>query len=180
MLRLNETQIIQKCLAGHIEEYRHLVMEHQTMLLRTAYHYLGNWEDAKDAAQEAFIKAYKSLNRFQPNRRFSTWIYRILINVCKDRLKSAQRRLTTSLHPMANDNTKVGDPLNRLAEKELIRIGLEHLPDKRRMALILVDIVGFSYQEASQILGCTISTIRVTLMKARQQLRTVYTTLNES
>ena len=63
---MNETQIIQKCLAGHIEEYRHLVMEHQTMLLRTAYHYLGNWEDAKDAAQEAFIKAYKSLNRFQP------------------------------------------------------------------------------------------------------------------
>lgn len=176
---MNETQIIQKCLAGHTKEYRHLVIKHQTMLLRTAYHYLGNWEDAKDAAQEAFIKAYKSLNRFQPNRRFATWIYRILVNVCKDRLKSAHRRLTTSFHSTADD-MKEGDLLNRLAEKELIQIGLKHLPDKRRIALILVDIVGFSYQEASRILGCTESTIRVTLMKARQQLRTVYTTLNES
>jgi RNA polymerase sigma-70 factor (ECF subfamily) len=179
MLQLNETVIIQKCLSGQTEEYRHLVEMHETMLLRTAYHYFGNWEDAKDAAQEAFIKAYHSLHRFQQNKRFGTWIYRILVNVCKDRLRSAQRRLNVTLNSNSNE-TNDENRLNRLAEKELIQTALKQLPRKRRMALILVDIVGFSYKETSHILSCSESTIRVTLMKARQQLRNAYTSLNET
>lgn len=176
---MNEVKIIQDCLSGQTEEYRHLVSEHQTMLLRTAYHFLGNWDDAKDASQEAFIKAYRSLHRFQQNRKFSTWLYRILVNVCKDRLKSAERRYRSSGTPHDESSNNPGS-LEELAEKELLRSALKQMPKKRRLALILVDIDGFSYPEASHILECSESTLRVTLMNARKQLRKLYLALNAS
>ena len=101
------------------------------------------------------------------------------MNICKDRLKSADRRYRSSntLVKEKSDNPKA---LENLAEKELIKSALKRLPPKRRSALILVDITGFSHRDASRILECSESTLRVTLMKARQQLRELYLALNTS
>ena len=176
----DEERIIQECISGNVEKsFGILVQRYQTTLLQTAYHFLGNWEDAKDATQEAFIRAYRSLKKFHPNRCFSAWLYRILINVCKDRCKSAYHRYRTPLDDSTKDRDVSSNPVDMLAEKELLRKALNRLSMKRRQTLILVDMEGFSSPEVAKILGCSESTVRVTLMKARQQLRKIYLKLSE-
>ena len=175
---IDEIGIIQECLAGNIEDFGILVKKYQTLLMRTAYHFLGNWDDAKDATQTTFIKAYRSLFSFRQDRRFSSWLCRILVNDCLDRLKSAHRKYKSPMDNPIRDKDP-SDPLSRLAEEDLIRQALSKLPKKRRRAFILVDLEGFSGPEAAEVLGCSESTVRVTVMKARQQLRKIYIELNE-
>ncbi len=173
-----EIQIIKECLEGNVESFNYLVLKYQSLLLRTAYRFLNNWDDTKDATQDAFVKAYCSLKTFRQDHRFSTWLYRILINVCLDRLKSADYRRKTSL----NISTKVSntnDPLERLAEGELLQKAINQLPVKRRRIFILVELEDLSSVEAAEIFKCSESTVRVTLMKARKQLRKIYLALNK-
>lgn len=174
---IQETKIIQDCLNGDIEGFGLLVRKYQNSLLSTAYRFLGNWDDARDAAQDAFVKAYRSLSRFNQARRFSPWLHRILVNVCLDRLKSAYRRYRSSLNAEMNEET-TSNPLSMLAEDELFQKALSQLSSKKRRAFTLVDLEGFSGPEAAEILGCSESTVRVTVMKARQQLRKTYIELN--
>jgi len=175
---IDEIKIIQDCLAGDVERFEHIVKKYQTLLLRTAFHFLGCWDDAKDATQTTFIKAYGSLYSFRPECRFSTWLYRILVNDCLDRLKSAHRRYRTSLENPIRDESK-SNPLDQMAAEDFLYKALRRLPDKRRRAFILVDLEGFSGPEAAEILGCSDSTVRVALMKARQQLRKIYIELSD-
>ena len=176
---IDEGEIIRACLAGDVESFGSIVQEYQNSLLRTAYRFLSSWEDAKDAVQEALIKAYRSLGTFQRDRQFSTWLYRILVNECLDRLKSARHRHRSQLNPSIQD-IEIPSPLDRLVEKELLQKALDRLSVKKRRVLILVGLEGFSGPEAAEIIGCSESTVRVTVMKARQQLRKIYIELNES
>ena len=178
MLLIDDIQMIQECLNGNVESFGPVVRKYEKPLVRTAYRFLGNWDDAKDATQDTFIKTYRSLDTFQQDRCFSTWIYRILVNVCLDRLKSAHRRYQSQLSKPIQDRNNP-NPLDRLAEKELLQKTLNRLPIKRRRALILVDLEGFSSPEAAKIIGCSKSTVRVTVMKARKQLRKIYLELNK-
>ena len=176
-----ENQIIKECLNGNVESFNYLVLKYQSSLLRMAYRFLADWDDAKDATQEAFVKAYCSLKSFQQKRRFSTWLYRILINVCLDKLKSADHRKKTSLNTLRKpgDTKDKLDTLSQLAESELLQKAIAQLPLKRRRIFILVELEGFSSVETAEILNCSESTVRVTLMKAREQLRKTYLALNK-
>ena len=176
---IDEAKIIEECLAGNVENFGLLVKSYQDALLRTAYRFLRDWDDAKDAVQEAFIRAYRYLSSYCSDRRFSTWLFKILVNICLDRLKSADRRYYKNVESPIEDKNYF-DPLDRLAEKELIHRALRKLSTKRRQALILVNLEGFSSAEAAEIMGCSESTVRVTAMKARQQLKKFYLKLNQS
>jgi len=173
-----EIQIIKECLEGNVESFNYLVLKYQSLLLRTAYRFLNNWDDAKDATQDAFVKAYCSLKTFRQDRRFSTWLYRILINVCLDRLKSADYRRKTPLNTSTKDSN-AKNTLAKLAEEELLQKAINQLPVKRRRTFILVELESLSSVEAAEMLNCSESTVRVTLMKAREQLRKIYLELNE-
>jgi RNA polymerase sigma-70 factor (ECF subfamily) len=174
----DESRIIHACIGGDRERFRVLVEKYQGLLLKTAFHFLGNWEDARDAAQEAFIRAYQGLEKFRQGSHFSAWLHRILVNVCKDRLKSADHRKCFAMPEALPDPENPGShSLESLAERELLTQCLTRLTFKRRRVLILVDIQGFSSEEAAKILGCSASTIRGTLMKARRQLKEIYLSL---
>lgn len=175
---IDDDKLIQECLNGNVESFGPVVRKYEKSLVRTAYRFLGNWDDARDATQDAFIKSYRSLVTFHKDRCFSTWLYRILVNVCLDRLKSAHRRYQSQLiNPIQDKNNS--NTLDRLADKELLQKALNRLPVKRRRALILLDLEGFSSPEAAEIIGCAESTVRVTVMKARKQLRKIYLELNK-
>lgn len=176
---IDDLQIIQDCLAGDIQSFRGLVQKYQRSLISTAYRFLNDWDDAKDAAQVAFIKSYQSLDRFDQTRNFSTWIHKILVNTCLDRLKSAHHKYRTSWDNV-NPTGNTSDALQNIATKDLLKKVLSRLPVKRRRAFILVELEGFSGPEAAEILGCSESTVRVTVMKARQQLRKIYASFTEA
>ena len=175
---IDEHAIIQKCLSGDINSYGSIVREYESPLLHTAFRFLRNWDDAKDVVQETFIKAYNALERYNFKYSFKTWLYKILVNGCLDRLKSAHYKYRSSLFKKNLKDPSETRFENQIEEKELIFTALEQLPIKRRKVLMLIDCEGFTGPEAAEILGCTQSTIRVTLMKARQQLRKIYLSLN--
>ncbi|MBI2496080.1 MAG: sigma-70 family RNA polymerase sigma factor [Candidatus Omnitrophica bacterium] len=82
--REEEEEVIQAVLRGDVDRYAELVDKYQAWARRVAFSLLGNYEDARDASQEAFVSAYRSLGRFRASAAFSTWLYRIVVNECKD------------------------------------------------------------------------------------------------
>lgn len=174
----NDSEIIKNCLDGDIESYNQLVKKYYPLLLRTAYRFLGNWDDAKDAVQDAFVKSFLALKTFQIHKCFSSWIYRILINTCKDILKSPAHKKRTQILQDQLDS-QAHSFSDRIGEKEFLHKAIKKLPLKRRLAIILVELNELSSSEAAEILGCSESTVRVAVMKGKEQLRKIVFYLNE-
>lgn len=169
---MTDQQAIKDCLSGNTHAYRHLVESYEEMAIKTAYRFVRDWDEARDAAQEAFIRAYQSLESFRAGSRFSTWFYRILVNLCTDRIRSSRFRKSVPLpvRPLASDNP---GPDADLEHRDLMEKALKNLPIKRRQVFILMDLEGRRSKEVAKILGTTESTVRVHRMKAREQLRKV-------
>jgi len=146
---------------------------------------MGNEEDAYDMAQEAFIKAYRSLRSFKGDSSFGTWMYRIATNVCLDELRKRKRRvLTLSLdEPLA---TRDGDEVEKeiadtaptadiiYEQKELsqyIQQVLGEMKPDHKVTIVLRDIMDLTYEEIAQVLDCSIGTVKSRLSRARDSLR---------
>ena len=141
----------------------------------------GNSEDAADMTQEAFIKAYNSLQSFRGDSKFSVWLYRIVSNVCLDFLRSKNRRPTVSLSVEDDDGEDtqldVADEsqspellLDRKLTRESVRRGLDSLPPDYRQILLLREIQGLSYDEIAQALGLEVGTVKSRIFRARKRL----------
>ncbi len=165
---------IQACINGDQHSFGMLVKSYQERLLRLAHYLLGGWDDAEDAVQETFIKAYKRLDSYDTSRPFSSWIFRILVNTCKDKMKSAYWRKKTSLDVLYKTSSQECDTLQNLGDKNILISAFEELSSKRRQAIVLCDIEGYTTREAGQIMHCSESTVRVTLMHARRIIRKYY------
>ena len=175
---IDEAKIIKECLAGRPDRFEPLVNAYRESLLRVAYRYLGDWDEAKDAAQETFVKAYRSLASFHTERRFSTWLYRILINHCLDRIKSYHRKHRHSLDATMEDKREQ-NPLETVSQADFIKQAMANVPEKQRQAFILMELEGFTSREASEILGCAESTVRVNSMKAKIHIKKTIIRLKE-
>ena len=140
---------------------------------------LADSSETEDAAQEIFIKAYRSLGAFRGNASFSTWIYRIATNHCKDLLRKRARQRTESwealveaegekLHQLLADSP---DPRVQLESSDLIERVLSHVSPEYRLVLTLREVEGLSYQQISQTLGCSVDAVKARLRRARQELQ---------
>lgn len=183
-----DAQVVQAVLAGDVDQYARLVDRYQQQALRVAFSLLGNGEDAKDAAQDAFISAYRALRSYNGSAKFSTWLYRIVVNKCKDFYRSRQRRPKTIGITVdggsadAQDQTffidvddPQADPQARALNKELSRqlsCGITHLPMKQRSAFVLHHLHGFSLEETAAVMHCSIGTVKSHLFRACASLRT--------
>jgi len=176
-----DTPLIRRFQEGDGSAFEELFIKYQSKVFNTAYRMLGNYEDARDMAQEVFIRAHKSLRRFRGDSRFYTWLYRITVNSCINQLKS--QKPTVSLgncdeswergKPALGSSPNRG-PLERLEEKELQRYvqnGINSLPSKYRSVIFLRDIQGLRYHEIAEILACSLEAVRSSLYRARQELR---------
>src|SRR3989338_8475655 len=111
----NENELIQQARSGDIKSFSALVEIYQERAVHIAYSFLGNFEDARDIAQEAFVKAYESLQSFKAESKFYTWFYRILVNACKDFLRKKRTRWSLMAWlPPAQDLEE--DPMNNVAD----------------------------------------------------------------
>ena len=162
-----------------------LVTKHKNRIFNVCYWYLGDYQEADDIAQETFIKVYRSVGKFRLESAFSTWIFRIAVNSCKNRLASAafkQKKRTISFDNPGGQPSGVTDvfpdgaasPSEQLEQKERmhqIREGINALPPEQREVITLRDIEGLSYGEISEVTGISLGTVKSRLARARTALK---------
>ncbi|MBI3333072.1 MAG: sigma-70 family RNA polymerase sigma factor [Candidatus Omnitrophica bacterium] len=183
MAGVSDGEVIGAILGGDTHRYAELVGKYQSRAWKLAYGLVGNWEEAKDLSQNAFVKAYRNLARFRRSAQFSTWLYRIVVNECKDFFRSKARRpslVPLSPDPEAEDPIQfdladpAGDPSDAAADQELAkRLGaaIGRLAMKQRTAFVLHHLNGMSLEEVSRAMGCRVGTVKAHLFRATEALR---------
>ncbi|MEO6221249.1 MAG: sigma-70 family RNA polymerase sigma factor [Ginsengibacter sp.] len=171
--------IIQKILSGDVQVYASLVNSYKDMAVTLAYTILLNREDAEEAAQDSFVKAYTSLLSFKGNAKFSTWLYRIIVNAALNK-KKARKYYMAELSESLNDqlpDDKINIPaILRTAEhKKFIDLAIRALSDNERICITLYYLSELSIEEINELTGITTSNIKVLLYRGRKNL---YKSLN--
>lgn len=180
---MDEPALIHSAQHGDLEAFNRLVLAYQDMIFNQTYRMLGEQDAAADAAQNAFISAYRNIAGFRGGS-FKAWLLRIATNTCYDELRRRQRRPTVPLEPVNEDDEEVESPswladpgetpedaAERLELNRAIQHCLEGLPADFRAVVVLVDIQGLDYQEAAQAIRTPVGTIKSRLARARQRLR---------
>ncbi|MCC7355071.1 MAG: sigma-70 family RNA polymerase sigma factor [Anaerolineae bacterium] len=176
----NESVLIQRAQKGDLGAFNQLVLGYQSHAYNVAYRLLGDSEEAADATQDAFLKAYKALRQFHGGS-FRAWLLRIVTNTCYDLLRVRRHYPTDSIEAMQDDPDEPRElPYHgegpeehalRVEAQELIQAGIDALPREQRVVLVLSDIEGLSYQETAQIVGVELGTVKSRLSRARGRLR---------
>jgi RNA polymerase sigma-70 factor (ECF subfamily) len=169
---------------GDVESFNALVRLYEGRIYNLAYRMLGDAESAADAAQDAFLSAYRNLRSFRGGS-FRSWMLRIATNACYDVLRARKRRPTVSLDIPDGDEgddtpLQIPDqgesPDDVALRRELaaaIQQGLDHLPEDQRLTVVLSDIQGLSYEEIAQITDANLGTVKSRLSRGRARLREV-------
>lgn len=172
-----ERELIRKCKAGDSRFYEPLVRAYEPSGLRLALAMMGNREDARDALQDAFVKTYQSLHRFDLRRPFGPWFFQILRNLCRDRLRSRKARFKVEalderleLRP-ADGESGPERVRERSRAKEVLWQALEHIGEDHREVIVLKELQGFRYNEIAQILDVPEGTVASRLFHARKALK---------
>ena len=174
--------MIQKAKKGDERSFESLILGCQSKAYNIALRYMKNEEDALDALQESFIKILRHLNSFKEDSRFDTWVYRIVVNTCNDMLrKNSNQKITDSIFRTEDEKETVfeipdksGSPEEVFDQKEKtehIISCLEKQNREQKEIIILRDVHGFSYDEISGILDCSIGTVKSRIRLAFGKLR---------
>lgn len=177
-----ERELVQQAKAGDRAAFAGLVSAYEGKIYNLALRYLGSREDAMDASQEVFLRVFRFLPGFQEESGFSTWIYRIGVNVCKDMLHRRLKRAEQPLEvPDEEDEGRPVDVPDLRYDPEWIMEGAElrqalsdailALPEQQREIIILRDIRGLSYEEIALALALEAGTVKSRLFRARENLR---------
>lgn len=179
----DESQLISDSQRGDVRAFNVLVEHYQGRLYNLCYRMLGDPDAAADVTQDAFLSAFRNIRRYRGGS-FAAWMMRIATNACYDQLRARQRRPTTSIDALLDDEDHAprqfedaGEtPDERSLRNELageIQRGLDLLDSDQRLAIILSDIQGFSYDEISAVTGWPLGTVKSRLSRGRAQLRNV-------
>ena len=180
---MDDREIIERVLAGDNNAFGELVERYQVKVYNLALRLTGNEDDACDMAQEAFLRAWRSLGAFQFESAFSTWLFRLTHNVCIDHLRSRQRKSAVSLTVQDDESSELSqldlpdpapDPEQALLlaeDRALVAQALAALPADYREILTLRAINDLSYQQIAEILHLQEGTVKSRLSRARAQLR---------
>lgn len=175
-----EDQLAARCRSGDMEALEELYRRWDRPIFRYAYGMLAHVDEADDAKQETFLRAFRSVQSFDGRCALHTWLFGICSNVCKDRLKQRSRRPELSLERpgLAEGPLQVvSDPAGSViaqAEFDLIMRALYDLPDAQREILLLREVEGLTYVEIRDVFRCSIASVKLRLFRARQQWRRRY------
>jgi RNA polymerase sigma-70 factor, ECF subfamily len=151
--------------------FEEVVRQRAAQVLRTAYRILGNWADAEDVAQEAYVRLHRHGLGFANEAAMGSWLYRVTVNLCLDRTRAA--RPFEELPAMASDDASAEEEAIRNQQKRRLMAALATLPPKERAAVVLREIEGLSTAEVAAILGSTEGTVRSQVSKAVSHLRAI-------
>jgi len=174
-----QTQTIARAQAGDRAAFDQLMIQHQRRVVAIAWRLLGTEDEARDAAQEAFLRVYKHLRKFDPAQDFSGWLYRIVVNVCRDLQRKRRRHGGTSLEE-AFESGNLPEPASRenseaavlaAQERAIVQRALATLTEKERAALVLRDLEGLPTEEVARLLGSSPPTVRSQISTARVKIK---------
>lgn len=176
---MHDIEIIQNIQAGKTNEFKRLVEKHQSIVFRTALGFVHIKEDAEDLTQEVFIRVFQSLGSFQGNAEFSTWLYRITVNVCLNHLNKNKGRgiiqfAEDMLKSLFNKTMESKNPVEELIEAEretVIRNAIDSLPEKQRTAFVLSKYDELSQKEIAQIMQISEGAVEQHLQRGKINLQ---------
>ena len=169
---------------GDLDSFNQLVLRWERPIYALAYRVLGREEDARDVAQETFLRAFRALKGFKGQSKFSSWLYRIALNLCRDWIRR-ERRAPVSQVPEGMDISELAGAAvpselieDRVSRQQLGRVVgrvMAGLPEEQRTAIILKEYHGLTFQEIAELLDCPLSTVKTRLYQGltvlRRQLR---------
>ena len=181
----DDAQLVARSLKQDHEAFGQLIDRHASSIVNLAYRMVGNRAEAEDLAQEAFLTAFKALSTFRADSKFSTWLYRIAANKCKDWLRAKR----PGQGPYDVDADEVLDlyvaeertPEQLLSQQQVgqeLEQAIQRLPPLYREAFVLKHVEGLSYEEMEEILGVSGDTLKMRVYKGRLQLSRDLTALN--
>jgi RNA polymerase sigma-70 factor (ECF subfamily) len=174
---LDASDVIRLAKAGDETAFGRLVVEHETFVLRTAWRLVGNTEDARDIAQEAFLRLYRHLGAVRPDRDLRAWLYRVTVNLGLTVLRRRRRKPEAQLEAGLAAAEGPGDRLDQERRSDaadarrVLAVVLDGLSDKERAAVVLRDLEGLDVGEVAAALGCRRGTVRAHLSRGRLKLR---------
>jgi RNA polymerase sigma-70 factor (ECF subfamily) len=170
---LDDNQLVSACLAGQREAFDIIVERHRRSVYLLCYRFVGNHEDASDLAQDVFVRAYKGLQRFRGQSSLGTWIYRIGVNVCLNRV-SVKRPVTEPIDARPHLDERAKDPAEELLKGERasqVREAISQLPTKQRATVILRVYHELPHEEIAKILGSSVGAVKANFFHALGNLK---------
>jgi RNA polymerase sigma-70 factor, ECF subfamily len=180
LVGLTDEELVARSIGGDTDCFNQLIKRWERPIYALAYRTLGREEDARDICQETFLRAFRALDGFKGQAKFSSWLYRIALNLCRDWLRR-ERRAPVVATPDGVDLVELageGEGVERLdesvARRDLSRAvarAMRSLPEDQRTAIVLKEYHGLTFQEISELLGCPLSTVKTRLYQGLTVLR---------
>jgi len=174
---LDETALVEACLAGRLEAFDVIVERHRRTVYQLCYRFVSNHEDASDLSQDVFLRAYRGLRGFRGGSSLATWLYRIGVNVCLNRV-SVKRPITESIEARPHLDERAKDPADELLRGERaaeVRAAISQLPRKQRATVILRVYHELTHEEIAGILGSSVGAVKANFFHALGNLKRLLT-----
>jgi len=177
---MSDEELVARSRGGDLDSFNQLVLRWERPIYALAYRVIGREEDARDVAQETFLRAFRALGGFKGQAKFSSWLYRITLNLCRDwirrerRTPIAQAPEGIDLVELAGEAVGTDSVEDLVSRKELGRAvakAMALLPDEQRTAIILKEYHGLTFQEIAELLDCPLSTVKTRLYQGLTVLR---------
>jgi RNA polymerase sigma-70 factor (ECF subfamily) len=169
-------RLAERAAEGDLEAFDELMVRTERRVVAIAWRMLGNGDDARDAAQEVYLRVYRALERYRPDEPFMAWVYRITVNVCYDEGRR-RRRYDRRHEPIGDEqpavaaDTDVEASVLRAQKRAIVARALETLPERERAAFVLRDLEGLSTEEVAETLGTRPVTVRSQVSIARAKVK---------
>ena len=166
--------LVKRFIDGEESAFNQLVVRHKERVRNIIYITINHAGFVDDIAQDVFVKVYRNLHHFRFESQFSTWIYRITINKCKDHLRKIKvRRMFVPLLDSFDKADQFKNETEESDTSEIVRNAISKLPERLKIPLLLKDIEGFSYQEIAESVQCEIGTVKSRIFRARKKLKKI-------
>lgn len=172
----SDEELLALHVAGDPEAFAEIVRRHRDRLWAVARRTLSDPEEAADAVQDALVSAYRAASSFRGQAAVTTWLHRITVNACLDRVRKARSRRTAAmpeperLEAILDPHESAAEPAERMDLRRELREAMEKLPDEQRAALVLVDMEGYPVAEAARILDTPVGTVKSRCARGRARL----------
>jgi len=177
---VSDEELVARSVGGDLDSFNQLVRRWERPIYALAYRVIGREEDARDVCQETFLRAFRAIKGFRGQAKFSSWLYRIALNLCRDWIRR-QRRTPVVNAPEGVDiielaaeqgpTESIEDLVARRQLSEVVAEAMKTLPEEQRTAIILKEFHGMTFQEIADLQGCPLSTVKTRLYQGLSVLR---------
>jgi len=179
-MTVTDEELVARSVAGDTDSFNQLILRWERPIYALAYRQLGREDDARDVVQDAFLRAFRALPGFKGEAKFSSWLYRITLNLCRDVMRRAKRAPfvatpegvdVADLAPADSAAESIEDAVTRRDLGRHVARAMSRLPEEQRSAIILKEYHGLTFQEIAELQGCPLSTVKTRLYQGLIVLR---------